>query len=122
MKNSSASVTMFGAISIVNAIATGKGCTFGISQKVKVKISLEKGHQGISRNFVNDKLVNKIIRSILPSKILKNHFIKLPQSNSCVLIVIGQNDVLISENAAMEISKCLHVPETSFVEHTQKQY
>ena len=48
MKNSSASVTMFGAVSIVNAIATGKGCTFGISQKVKVKISLEPGHYGIS--------------------------------------------------------------------------
>ena len=77
MKNSSASVTMFGAISIVNAIATGKGCTFGISQKVKVKISLEKGHQGISRNFVNDKLVNKIIRSILPASVLKNHFLSI---------------------------------------------
>ena len=77
MKNSSASVTMFGAVSIVNAIATGKGCTFGISQKVKVKISLEQGHHGISRNFVNDKLANKIIRSILPTSILKNNFISI---------------------------------------------
>lgn len=77
MKNSSASVTMSGAVSIVNAIATGKGCTFGISLKVKVKISLEPGHYGISRNFVNDKLVNKIIRSILPASILKNHFITI---------------------------------------------
>ena len=77
MKNSTASVTMFGAVSIVNAIATGKGCTFGISHKVKLKISLEPGHQGISRNFVNDKLVNKIIRSILPAGILKNHFISI---------------------------------------------
>jgi shikimate kinase len=77
MKNSSASVTMSGAVSIVNAIATGKGCTFGISLNVKVKISLEPGHFGISRNFVNDKLVNKIIRSILPASILKNHFITI---------------------------------------------
>ncbi len=77
MKNRCASVTMFGAVSIVNAIATGKGCTFGISQKVKVKISLEPGHYGISRNFVNDKLVNKIIRSILPASVLKNHFITI---------------------------------------------
>lgn len=68
---------MFGAVSIVNAIATGKGCTFGISQKVKVKISLEPGHCGISRNFVNDKLVNKVVKSILPASILKNHFISI---------------------------------------------
>lgn len=77
----SAAATMYGAISIVNAIATGKGSTLGISLKVTVKISLEPGHTGISRNFANDKLVNRIIRSILPSNMRKNHFISITLSS-----------------------------------------
>lgn len=73
----SATATMYGAVSIVNAIASGKGSTLGISLKVTVRITLEPGHNGISRNFVNDKLVNKIIRTILPSNIVKNNFISI---------------------------------------------
>jgi shikimate kinase len=73
----SATATMYGAVSIVNAIATGKGSTLGVSLKVTVKVTLEPGHSGISRNFVNDKLVNRIIRTILPNSIFKNHFISI---------------------------------------------
>ena len=73
----SAIATMYGAVSIVNAIASGKGSTLGISLKVTLKITLEPGHNGISRNFVNDKLVNRIIRTILPNSIVKNHFISI---------------------------------------------
>ena len=73
----SATATMYGAVSIVNAIATGKGSTLGVSLKVTVKVTLEPGHSGISRNFVNDKLVNRIIRTILPNSIIKNHFISI---------------------------------------------
>jgi shikimate kinase len=72
---------MGGAISIVNAIATSRGSTLGISLKVKVKIQLEPGHVGISRNFVNDKLVNKIIRSVLPPSLLKTHFVSIKLSS-----------------------------------------
>ncbi|KAA2279272.1 shikimate kinase [Candidatus Nitrosocosmicus agrestis] len=79
--NLSASATMGGAISIVNAIATSRGSTLGISLKVKVKIQLEPGHVGISRNFVNDKLVNKIIRSVLPPSLLKTHFVSIKLSS-----------------------------------------
>lgn len=75
--NLAATATMYGAISIVNAIATSRGSTLGISLKVKVRVQLEPGHAGISRNFVNDKLVNKIIRTILPSSVLNTHFISI---------------------------------------------
>ncbi len=64
-------------MSIINAIATGKGSTLGISLKVKAKITLEPGFTGISKNFANDKLVNRIIRSIIPSKVLNNNFISI---------------------------------------------
>ncbi len=77
LKKPTTTSTVFGAVSIINAIATGKGSTLGISLKVKAKITLEPGFTGISRNFANDKLVNKIIRSIIPSKVLNNNFISI---------------------------------------------
>lgn len=77
LKNPSTTSTVYGAVSIINAIATGKGSTLGISLKVKAKITLEPGFTGISKNFANDKLVNRIIRSIIPSKVLNNNFISI---------------------------------------------
>ncbi|MDQ4073186.1 MAG: shikimate kinase, partial [Thermoproteota archaeon] len=77
MRKATATSTVFGAISIVNAIATGKGSTLGISLKVTARITLEPGHKGISKNFANDRLVNKIINSIIPRKILNNNYISL---------------------------------------------
>ncbi len=72
---------MFGAISIINAIATGKGSTLGISLKVKAKITLEPGLSGISKNFANDKLINKIIKTIIPNRILNNNFVSINLSS-----------------------------------------
>jgi shikimate kinase len=77
LKKLTSTSTVFGAISIINAIATGKGSTLGISLKVKAKITLEPGFSGISKNFANDKLINKIIKSIIPNKILNNNFVSL---------------------------------------------
>jgi shikimate kinase len=77
LKKQTSSSTVFGAISIINAIATGKGSTLGISLKVKAKITLEPGFSGISKNFANDKLINKIIKSIIPNKILNNNFVSI---------------------------------------------
>jgi shikimate kinase len=77
LKKLTSTSTVFGAISIINAIATGKGSTLGISLKVKAKITLEPGFSGISKNFANDKLINKIIKSIIPNKILNNNFVSI---------------------------------------------
>lgn len=77
LKKPTTTSTVFGAVSVINAIATGKGSTLGISLKVKAKITLEPGFTGISKNFANDKLVNRIIRSIIPSKVLNNNFISI---------------------------------------------
>lgn len=81
MNKLSSTAIVFGAVSIVNAISTGKGSTLGISLKVKAKISLEPGHKGISKNFANDKLINKIIKSIFPPKILNNNFVSISLSS-----------------------------------------
>lgn len=77
LKKPTTTSTVFGAVSVINAIATGKGSTLGISLKVKAKITLEPGFTGISKNFANDKLVNRIIRSIIPCKVLNNNFISI---------------------------------------------
>ena len=66
--------TVHGAISIVNAIATGKGATLGISPKVEAilegvsgsGISIESKNQGIS-----SRLVTKTIENIVPKKQLE---------------------------------------------------
>ncbi|MDQ3971660.1 MAG: shikimate kinase, partial [Thermoproteota archaeon] len=77
LKKPTTTSTVYGAVSIINAIATGKGSTLGISLKVKAKITLEPGFTGISKNFANDNLVNRIIRSIIPSKVINNNFISI---------------------------------------------
>ncbi len=77
LKKLTSTSTVFGAISIINAIATGKGSTLGISLKVKAKITLEPGYTGISKNFANDRLVNKIVKTIIPSRILNSHFVSI---------------------------------------------
>ncbi len=66
--------TVHGAISIVNAIATGKGATLGITPKVEAivegvsgsGISIESKNQGIS-----SRLVTKTIENIVPKKQLE---------------------------------------------------
>jgi shikimate kinase len=77
LKKLTSTATVFGAISIINAIATGKGSTLGISLRVTAKITLEPGFSGISKSFANDRLINKIIRSTVPSRILNNHFVSI---------------------------------------------
>lgn len=68
--------TMHGAVSIVNAIATGNGSSLGISLRVIAEIELGRG-RGIrfltGKN--NDKLVNNIVHNIMPKEIVENNLI-----------------------------------------------
>ncbi|HZA99677.1 MAG TPA: shikimate kinase [Nitrososphaera sp.] len=67
-----------GAISIVNAIATGKGSALGISLKVTVEAELQKG-QGLrlitGRNA--DRLIRNIIQNTMPKEIIENNMISI---------------------------------------------
>ena len=63
------SATINGAISIVNAIATGKGAALGISKKVNVEIEVSKGSGIIieSKNKqLSSRLINRVIEKIVP--------------------------------------------------------
>ena len=68
--------TMHGAVSIVNAIATGNGSALGISLKVIAEIALEKGH-GIkyAATVQNHKLITNVIRNIIPDNIINKNSI-----------------------------------------------
>jgi shikimate kinase len=67
-----------GAISIVNAIATGKGSALGISLKVTAEAKLEAG-RGIKftagRN--GDKLIKNIIQRTIPKEIIEENMITI---------------------------------------------
>jgi len=67
-----------GAVSIVNAIATGKGSALGISLKVTAEAQLQAGH-GIrfiaGRN--GDKLIKNIIQRTIPKEIIEENMISV---------------------------------------------
>lgn len=61
--------TLHGAISIVNAIATGKGATLGISLKTEALVETSPGNGVIieSRNkTISSRLINSVIRKVIP--------------------------------------------------------
>ncbi len=67
-----------GAVSIVNAIATGMGSALGISLKVTAEAQIHKGH-GIKfttgRN--GDKLIENIIQKTIPKEIIEGNMISI---------------------------------------------
>lgn len=62
-----------GAVSIVNAIATGFGSAMGISLTVKVEIDSKKGSGIIFQKGGGSAMIKKIIYDIIPSKYLNNN-------------------------------------------------
>ena len=65
-----------GAISIVNAIATGKGATLGISKKVDVEMETTNG-SGIIIEIQNKPMKSRLINSVVQKIIPKNELSKI---------------------------------------------
>ncbi len=67
-----------GAISIVNAIATGKGSALGISLKVTAEVELQKGH---GLRFITgrngDRLIKNIILKTIPKETIESNMISI---------------------------------------------
>jgi shikimate kinase len=67
-----------GAISIVNAIATGKGSALGISLKVTAEVELQKGH---GLRFITgrngDRLIRNIIQKTIPKETIESNMISI---------------------------------------------
>ena len=72
--------TIHGAISIVNAIATGKGATLGISLKTKALLETSPGNGIVieSKNkTISSRLINNVIRKIVPKNELEKTKMKI---------------------------------------------
>ncbi len=72
--------TVHGAISIVSAIATGKGATLGIELKTETIINTTSG-TGIllesENQTISSRLVNKVIEKVVPKKVLDTTKLKI---------------------------------------------
>ena len=72
--------TVNGAISLVNAIATGNGATPGIDTFVKTRLEVKEG-RGIyitaDNKTISSKLINKVIENSVPKRQLQNTKLEL---------------------------------------------
>ena len=76
----SANATVHGAISIVNAIASGKGSALGISLKVSAKVEFIDG-SGItfqpSGELRDDKLIRAVVTRAVPKQMLEQYHVRV---------------------------------------------
>ncbi len=67
---------MHGAVSIVNAIPTGKGSTLGVALNVSVTASMTDG-KGISVNIGDINFISDIVRRIIPSDLMEGKHVSI---------------------------------------------
>ncbi len=75
-----AKATLHGAISIVNAIAMGKGATLGISLKTEATIKTSQGKGVIlesDNKTISSRLVNRVVQKVVPKKVLDKNKLKI---------------------------------------------
>ena len=75
--NRSIRVTMHGAVSVVNAVANGRGSALGISLKVIADLTLSPGKGVYLQSKQGEKLLNILIRKTLPKTVLLDHAVRI---------------------------------------------
>ena len=71
---------VYGAVSMVNAIATGKGSTLGIDTFVETTLTKREGkgiHITSENKTISSRLINKLIGNMVSKKILENTRLEL---------------------------------------------
>ena len=71
---------VYGAVSLVNAIAIGKGSTLGIDTFVETKLVKKEGvgiHITSENKTISSRLINKVIENMIPKKILEKTKLEL---------------------------------------------
>ena len=101
---------MHGAISIVNAISTGKGATLGISLKTTITVTKTLG-TGISikPNICNPKLITAIIKKLAPSKILEKNKINVTIDSEIPAGYGLKSSSIISTGIALSCAKLFNL-------------
>ena len=99
--------TMHGAISIVNAIATGKGSALGISLKVTAVVSLDNG-QGIKfHRTKDDKLLRNVVYKTIPAEIIANNMISIQIESEIPLGFGLKSSSAVSNAVALACSRLI---------------
>lgn len=72
--------TIHGAVSLVNAIATGKGATLGIAAKVEATVKTSDGHGieiEVDNHNMSSRLISKVVEYTVPKKDLEKNKIEI---------------------------------------------
>jgi shikimate kinase len=72
-----ARATMHGAISIVNAIATGYGSALGVCLEVMSEVAISDGYGIRFHGGRPDRLVSNIVKNVIPKNILENSLVNV---------------------------------------------
>jgi shikimate kinase len=99
--------TMHGAVSIVNAIASGKGSALGISLKVNVDLSLSSGRGIYLDSKQGEKLIRILITRTLPKNILSENAIRIKISSEIPVGFGLKSSSAISNAVALACQKLL---------------
>ena len=100
-------VTMHGAVSIVNAVATGHGSALGISLKVIANLSISPGKGVKFHSKQGEKLLKLLIRRALPKTLLSNHTVEV-EIHSEIPVGFGlKSSSAVSSAVSLAIQKCL---------------
>ena len=113
-----AKATIHGAISIVNAIATGKGAALGISKKINVEMESSYGKGVIievENKSMSSRLINRVIEKIVPKNELSKTKLKISLSSEIPTGYGLKSSSAISTAVAMTCAK-LFKPNMNDVE------
>src|SRR5919205_3793735 len=101
-----------GAVSIVNAVATGKGSALGISLKVTAEVELQKG-RGL--RFITGRNGNRLLRNIIqktiPKQIVENNMISIRVDSEIPIGYGLKSSSAVSNAVALACSKLANVGE-----------
>jgi shikimate kinase len=100
--------TVHGAVSMVNAIATGKGATIGIDTFVKTRLEVSNGkgiHISSDNKTISSRLINKVIEKIVPKHQLAKKKLELDFSSNIPTGYGLKSSSAISTAVAMACSK-----------------
>jgi shikimate kinase len=112
-----AKATIHGAISIVNAIATGKGATLGISKKVIAEIETTTGNGiviEIQNKPMKSRLINNVIQKIIPKNELSKIKVKISLNSEIPTGYGLKSSSAISTAVAMASAKLFKPKMTDF--------
>jgi shikimate kinase len=103
-----------GAISIVNAIATGKGSALGISLKVTAEVELQKGH---GLRFITgrsgDRLIKNIIQKTIPKETIESNMISIRVDSEIPIGYGLKSSSAVSNAIALACSQMAREEETN---------